>query len=109
MMIWGDDSHLGDHSMFHKLMSVSAIASTLVFLAPLPSHAADPGFCRAYATAALNQGRTGLALPRCRGLMEGSRWSADYRVHFDWCLTVPRGAADTERGVRTGFLTRCRL
>ena len=92
-----------------KLISAAAIASTLGALAPLlPAQAADPAFCRRYADAAQDQVRAALGLPRCRTAIAGSRWSSEFKVHYDWCLTVPRAAADTEQGIRTGYLQACR-
>ncbi len=72
------------------------------------AQAADPGFCRDYARAALNQVQIALSTPACRPGLEGARWSADYRVHFDWCLGAPYGAAQGERAARTRHLRRCR-
>ena len=92
-----------------KLIYASFIGAALVLgIAAPPAEAADPGFCRRYAAVALNQVRTALSLPGCRRGMEGSRWSADFRVHFDWCLREPFGAAEAERGIRTRHLQACR-
>ena len=72
------------------------------------AHAAAPGFCNEYAQAAVNQVRAALATPACNRGLSGARWSSDYRVHYDWCLTQPPTAAATERGARTGFIQACR-
>ena len=71
------------------------------------AHAADPGFCKQYAQAALNQVRGALANPRCAGGLQGSRWSADFAVHYEWCLGASFGAAGTERDARTRYLRGC--
>ncbi len=90
-----------------------SITTTLLFLVPAVlactgADAAPAGFCRDYARAALNQVQIGLSTPACRPGLEGTRWSADFRVHFDWCLGVPVGAAGAERGARTAYLRSCR-
>jgi hypothetical protein len=92
-----------------RRLSASAIGAGLILaLAASSAHAARPGFCRDYANAALNQVRTALSLPGCRGGMGGSRWSADFPVHFNWCLGASPGAAEEERAARSGHLRRCR-
>jgi hypothetical protein len=70
--------------------------------------AAPPGFCRTYANAAVNQVRGALSIPRCRAGMEGTRWSTEFRVHYDWCLGVSPEAAAGERAARTEYIQRCR-
>jgi hypothetical protein len=71
------------------------------------AHAADPGFCRQYAKASLNQVRGGLANPACAGGLQGARWSSDFAVHYEWCLGASYGAAGAERDVRTRLLRGC--
>jgi hypothetical protein len=83
-------------------------AGLLVATAASVAQAAPPPFCRGYASAALNQVRVALAIPRCRGGMEGARWSADFRVHYDWCLGASPAAAAEEREARTIHIRRCR-
>ena len=83
-------------------------AGLLLAMAASTAQAAPPPFCRGYASAALNQVRAALAIPRCRGGMEGSRWSADFRVHYDWCLGAAPAAAAEERAARTVHIRRCR-
>jgi len=83
-------------------------AGALLASAATTAQAAPPGFCRDYARAALNQVRGALAIPRCRRGMEGSRWSADFRVHYDWCLGASAEAAAGERAVRTEHIRTCR-
>jgi len=79
------------------LLAVSSVAQ-----------AADPGFCRNYATAALRQVRAARSVPRCAYGANGPRWSPYYRVHFDWCRGVSYAAAGRERDARTNYLRRCR-
>ena len=91
------------------LIAAGLIGSTLTFALPLSNaHAADRAFCGNYARAAVNQVRGALSKPRCRGGMEGARWSANERVHFDWCLGASPEAAEVERAKRTEHLERCR-
>ncbi|MGA3307732.1 MAG: hypothetical protein ABSD08_03830 [Xanthobacteraceae bacterium] len=75
---------------------------------PPTAQAADPGFCHAYAEAAVNQVRGALANPHCARRIEGTRWAPEARVHFDWCLTQPIPAVEAERAARTEFLRGCR-
>jgi hypothetical protein len=93
-----------------KAMHVTVLAGAMgaaLLLVPT-AQAADPGFCHDYAEAAVRQVRGGLNYPRCVPGMRGARWSADFRVHFEWCRGVSREEADQERDVRTEFLRRCR-
>ena len=85
---------------------IAAIAPAV--LIPLAAQAADPEFCRGYAQAAINQVRGALNNPNCARGLQGARWSADFKVHFDWCLTAAPGAAETERIARTEYLRGCR-
>jgi hypothetical protein len=72
-----------------------------------PVRAADPAFCRGFATAAVNQVRTGLASARCVGRMRGQRWSLDYNIHFQWCLGASIAVAGGERTARAKLLHSC--
>jgi hypothetical protein len=102
------ESFIGDDIM--RALILAAAAGALVAVTPLSAaNAANPEFCRGYARAALNQVESALAVPECRRGLEGARWSADYRVHFDWCLGASPAAAESERGIRTGYLRGCRL
>lgn len=92
-----------------QLLSAATLGGALaVAMAPSGARAAGPEFCRDYARAALRQVEIALATPPCRRGLEGARWSADYRVHFDWCLGASPMAVESERGNRTGFLRACR-
>lgn len=92
--------------MAKRLASV-VISSTLLFADLTAARAADPGFCRRYARASLNQVRGGLANPACAGGLQGTRWSSDFAVHYEWCLGASYGAAGAERDARTRFLRGC--
>jgi len=70
-------------------------------------HAADPAFCKQYAQAALNQVRGGLSNPACAGGMQGSRWSTDFAVHYEWCVAASFAATGGERDARTHYLRGC--
>ena len=80
----------------------------LTFAVITEAHAADPAFCRQYSHAALIQVRGGLANPRCAAGLQGSRWSSDFSVHYQWCLGVSYADAGTERDARTKYLRTCR-
>jgi hypothetical protein len=90
-----------------KSLSLTGAGLALA-LAASSAHAAGPGFCRDYANAALNQVRAALSIPGCRGGMGGPRWSADFPVHYNWCLGASPAAAEEEREARTVHLRRCR-
>ena len=80
----------------------------LTFAAMTEVRAADPAFCRQYSQAAIHQVRGGLANPRCAAAMQGSRWSTDFSVHYQWCLGVSSADAGSERDVRAKYLRGCR-
>jgi hypothetical protein len=88
---------------------VCAVACVLsVFLLDLTvAHAADPAFCKPYAKAALSQVRGGLIEPACASHFQGTRWSTDFSVHYEWCLGVSAGDADAEKDARTRYLKGC--
>jgi hypothetical protein len=71
------------------------------------AHAADPGFCRQYARAALKQVQDGLSNPACGGALQGSRWSSDFAVHYEWCLGVSLRDVAEERDFRVRYLKKC--
>ncbi|HZY58149.1 MAG TPA: hypothetical protein VFE56_00200 [Candidatus Binataceae bacterium] len=86
----------------------STVISSVFFLAiTTVADAADPGFCRQYAKASLNQVRGGFANPACAGGLQGARWSSDFAVHYEWCLGASYGAAGAERDARTRYLRGC--
>ena len=90
-------------------MLKSAAAAGLVLAAvTTAAQAADPEFCRGYATAAVRQARVGHEIPRCRPGAFGARWTENYRVHFNWCLGAPYPAAERERAIRAEHLRACR-
>ena len=92
----------------NKLILPIVVAGLLA--ATSSSLAAEREFCRDYATAALRQVRVARDIDDCldRDARESTRWSRDYRVHFDWCRGVSRDAADAERDVRTDRVRECR-
>jgi hypothetical protein len=91
---------------FSGLFSVLGV-SLGVSLGLTAAQAADPAFCKPYAQAALNQVRGGLSNPACAPRLQGARWSSDFAVHYEWCLTASFAAAGGERDARTRFLREC--
>jgi hypothetical protein len=85
------------------------LSSALPALALLTTaaNAADPGFCKQYAQAALNQVKVGLSDPICGSGLRGVRWSSDFAVHYEWCLGASLAGAGGERDARTRFLQTC--
>jgi hypothetical protein len=95
--------------MTSRLSLTGALLSSVLLVTGLSAaQAADPGFCKQYAQAAVNQVRGGLSNPRCGGGLQGARWSADFAVHYEWCLGASFGAAGEERDARTQYLRGCR-
>jgi len=95
--------------MANRLRFTVASAFSMFLLSGLTAaHAADPAFCKQYAQAALNQVHVGLGSPRCAGGLQGTRWSSDFAVHYQWCLGASFAAAGTERDARAQFLRGCR-
>jgi len=88
-------------------LRVSILLSTLAAMMPLAAQAADPASCRDYATAAIRQIRGAINNSRCLPGLQGARWSADFKVHYDWCLTANYAAMSTERDARTAYLRSC--
>ena len=95
-------------SRLASIVILSTFLLSIFFVSGMTvAHAADPGFCRQYAQASLNQVRAGLANPACGGGLQGARWSSDFAVHYEWCLGASYGAAGAERDARTRFLRGC--
>ena len=93
--------------MSNKLMT-AVLGGVVMMVTGLPAaNAADPGFCGSYATAALRQVKLAYEIPGCAHV-QGPRWSQDYNVHFNWCLTQDFGQIGRERDIRTGYLKSCR-
>lgn len=85
------------------------LAPALAVMIPLAAQAADPEFCRGYAVAAIRQVRGALNNPRCIPGLQGARWSADFNVHYNWCLGASYAQAGAERDARTDYLRRCAM
>jgi hypothetical protein len=90
-----------------RSFTVASVLSVFFISGLTAAHAADPAFCKQYAQAAINQVRGGLANPGCVGGLQGGRWSADFAVHYEWCLGASFGAAGNERDARTRYLRAC--
>lgn len=92
--------------MLKILKRAALLTPALAALAPLAAQAANPGFCRDYATAAVRQVQLARSIPACdRGT--GPRWTTDYRVHFDWCVGAAPAAVEAERNARTNWIRSC--
>ena len=70
-------------------LTVAFVVSAFLISGLTAAHAADPGFCKQYARAALNQVRGGLANPRCAGGLQGARWSTDSRFTTSGVSALP--------------------
>jgi hypothetical protein len=93
--------------MASKLPFRVFLSTLLTLILFAEARAADPGFCRQYAKAALNQVRGGLSDPACAPRLQGTRWSTDFAVHYEWCLGASLDAAGSENDARTRFLRGC--
>lgn len=92
---------------FKSLLTSGIVAAAIGAIASSAAQAADAGFCRDYAAAAVRQVEVARSNPICdRG--RGPRWTSDYRVHFDWCLGAPYAAVQAERAARTNWIRSCR-
>jgi hypothetical protein len=92
-----------------ELTRMILLMSALAALMPLAAQAADPASCRDYATAAIRQVRGTLNNPRCLPGLQGARWSADFQVHYNWCLGASYAAMGSERDARTAYLRGCAM
>jgi hypothetical protein len=90
------------------LTRTALLISAFAVFTPITAQAADPGSCREYATAAINQVRGALNNPRCMAGVQGARWSSDFNVHYSWCLGASYAAMGSERDARTAYLRGCR-
>jgi hypothetical protein len=98
----------GENEMTNRLRFIAVLGLSISSVSGLTAaHAADPGFCKQYARAALNQVRGGLSNPACAGGLQGARWSTDFAVHYEWCLGASLSAAGGERDARTHYLRGC--
>ena len=70
--------------------------------------AADDAFCEEYARTALQQGEVARDLPVCARFAHGTRWSPDYRFHYEWCRAASYHDARAQQDARRGTLDTCR-
>jgi len=61
--------------------------------------------CDQYARTAVAQNQENT---RRRCGYKGARWSNNYQGHYDWCVRVSKGFADSETKAREGGLKKCR-
>jgi hypothetical protein len=62
--------------------------------------------CRNYAYRAIDQYKLTIKYAKCRVNSDG-RWNADYKGHYNWCLTAPQAARTNELKLRDDHLYRC--
>jgi hypothetical protein len=88
---------------------LTAACGAALLLSASSASAANAEFCRDYARAAVNQVRGAMSHGRCdwRRDRNPTRWSTDWKVHFDWCRGVSRDQADGERFARREALDHC--
>jgi hypothetical protein len=83
-------------------------AACLLLAGVTTAQAAGEKVCEDYAHAAIVQVRAGMSQPRCEASMRGTRWSPEWRVHYDWCRDVSYQEIGAERDARTNHLRACR-
>jgi hypothetical protein len=93
--------------MAGKLPITAFFVLFLMLVAAGPVRAAYPAFCKPYARAALVQVREGLASSRCGADLQGTRWSTEFSVHYEWCLEASGDAIAAERDARAKVLKGC--
>ena len=87
---------------------LAAVLITSATAAASSAGAADREFCRDYAQAALRQVRAALHHERCATRLDNlTRWSPEFRDHFQWCLNVSKDTAADEREARHRVLEQC--
>ena len=62
--------------------------------------------CRNYAYRAIDQYKLTIKYAKCR-VNSDARWNADYKGHYNWCLTAPQAARTNELKLRDDHLYRC--
>ena len=51
--------------------------------------------------------RSALASPHCGAALQGTRWSAEFSVQYEWCLGASPDALAAEREARMRVLRGC--
>jgi hypothetical protein len=93
---------------YMRLLCFAAMAGLAVTTIVSPgARAADPEFCQDYARSAVEQANHAMHRRSCQYLVDGGRFSLDYRNHYNWCLNAHRHEADEERFRRHEALERC--
>ncbi len=97
--------------MSRRWIWASIAGAALCVGAVSASSAADSGFCRGYARAAVREVNEALEHRSCREMIagQGDRWSTDWRVHYGWCRGVDRDQAENENDARHETLSQCSL
>ena len=74
-----------------------------------PAFAATQQACSEYATSAVKDFKVGTNESNARKchIKPDARWQADYRAHYNWCLTVPNDAWRSEQRIRDKYLLNC--
>jgi hypothetical protein len=91
-----------------QVMEIAFAGSALAVLcSAVPAQAADYGFCRTYARAAVEQFAQAEANPYCASRIGGPRWHPNYEVHFNWCLAAAPWDVRHEWDARSRTLFHC--
>ena len=90
------------------IMTAGLLAA--VFGSASTASAANAEFCRDYARSAVRQAQAVMNSGRCEWIFRNgsqARWSTDWRVHFNWCLSTGYDNANREREARHEAVQRC--
>ena len=86
-------------------MKKLALLPCLMFLPGTLAYAASEEFCTDYVLVAISQYWQSVD-ENCG--FSGSRWSADYKGQYDWCVSAHQWVAENETATRNQLLTECR-
>ncbi|MEO8383935.1 MAG: hypothetical protein ABI583_01735 [Betaproteobacteria bacterium] len=91
---------------FRSVLAIAAIATSIGISS---AQAADEGYCKEYASTAINQRKMADRHRRCDGYLrdDPNRWTSNWRDHFNWCRENRRDDVRDERAKRTRILDKC--
>jgi hypothetical protein len=92
-----------------KSASKLAVMSTTVLIlcaSAFSAQAASAQKCDNYAKRAVQQFSISQRFRKCN-LAPDARWQANFKNHYNWCLTAPVAWLNSEQGARDTHLYRC--
>ena len=70
------------------------------------SSSTTPGLCQRYAQRAVQQYQIMAGRSKCNVPTSG-RWQANYKAHYNWCLSAQRAWTIAEENARDSHLYKC--